>query len=91
MAVLRPLISANNTINANPGSNSLVITDYADNLQRMAQIIAALDRPSDTDVEIIPLKHAVAADLAPLVQRLVPQRAGADRRSRGVAGRRRRA
>jgi general secretion pathway protein D len=33
--VLRPLISPNNTINVNPGNNSLVITDYADNLQRM--------------------------------------------------------
>ena len=33
--VLRPLISPNNTINANPGNNSLVITDYADNLQRI--------------------------------------------------------
>jgi general secretion pathway protein D len=33
--ILRPLISPNNTINVNPGNNSLVITDYADNLQRM--------------------------------------------------------
>src|SRR5690606_78322 len=32
VTVLRPLISPNNTINANPGSNTLVITDYADNL-----------------------------------------------------------
>ena len=70
VAVLRPLISANNTINANPGSNALVITDYADNLQRIAKIIAALDLPAGTDVEIIPLQHGVAADLAPLVQRL---------------------
>ncbi len=70
VAVLRPLISANNTINANPGSNALIITDYADNLQRIAQIIAALDMPSGTDVQIIPLRHAVAVDLAPLVQRL---------------------
>ena len=37
VAVLRPLISPNNTINANPGNNSLVITDYADNLQRIGQ------------------------------------------------------
>ena len=44
--VLRPLISPNNTINANPGSNTLVITDYADNLQRIAKIIAALDTPA---------------------------------------------
>ncbi|MCY7314672.1 MAG: type II secretion system secretin GspD [Rubrivivax sp.] len=70
VAVLRPLISANNTINANPGSNALVITDYADNLQRIAKIIAALDQPSGTDVEIVPLQHGVASDLAPLVQRL---------------------
>lgn len=71
VAVLRPLISANNTINANPGSDALVITDYADNLRRLAQIIAALDRPADTDVDLIPLKHAVATELAPLVQRLL--------------------
>jgi general secretion pathway protein D len=70
VAILRPLISANNTINANPGNNSLVITDYADNLQRIAKIIAALDQSSGTDVEIVPLEHAVAADMAPLVQRM---------------------
>lgn len=70
VAVLRPLISANNTINANPASNSLVITDYADNLARIARIIAALDNPSTTELEVVPLQHAVAADLAPLVQRL---------------------
>ena len=71
VAVLRPLISPNNTINVNPGNNSLVITDYADNLQRIARIIAALDVANATDVEILPLKHALAVDLAPLVLRLV--------------------
>jgi general secretion pathway protein D len=70
VAVLRPLITPNNTINANPGNNSLVITDYADNLQRIAKIIAAMDTPGTSDIEIVPLKYAVAADLAPLVQRL---------------------
>ena len=70
VAVLRPLISANNTINASVGNNSLVITDYADNLRRIAKIIAALDQPGNTDVEVLPLQHAVASDLAPMVQRL---------------------
>jgi general secretion pathway protein D len=68
--VLRPLISPNNTINANVASQSLVITDYADNLSRIAKIIAALDNPTSTDLEIFTLKHAIALDLAPLVQRL---------------------
>jgi general secretion pathway protein D len=68
--VLRPLISPNNTINANPGNNTLVVTDYADNLARIGKIIAAMDTPSGGDVEIIPLKYAVATDLATMVQRL---------------------
>lgn len=69
--VLRPLISPNNTINVNPGNNSLVITDYADNLQRLARIIAAMDVSNATDVEVIPLRNALASDLAPLVSRLI--------------------
>ena len=68
--VLRPLITPNNTINANPGNNTLVITDYADNLQRIAQIIAAMDTPAAGDVEVIPLRYAVAADIQPLLVRL---------------------
>ncbi len=69
--VLRPLISPNNTINVNPGTNALVITDYGDNLQRIGRIIAALDVSNATGVEVVPLKHAVASDLAPLVARLL--------------------
>ncbi len=69
--VLRPLISPNNTINANPGTNALVITDYADNLQRLGKIIAAMDVSNASDVEVISLKNAIATDLAPLVARLI--------------------
>ena len=71
VAILRPLISPNNTINVNPGNNSLVITDYADNLRRLALIIAALDVANATGLEVIPLKHANASDLAPLLLRLL--------------------
>ena len=70
VTVLRPLISPNNTINANPSTNTLVITDYADNLKRIAQMIAALDVPIATDMEAIPLQYAIASDLAPIVQKL---------------------
>ena len=71
LAILRPLISPNHTINVNPGNNALVITDYGDNLRRIAQIIAALDVSNATDIEVIPVKHAIAVDLAPLVLRLL--------------------
>mgnify|MGYP002040469898 FL=1 len=69
--VLRPLITPNNTINVSPGTNALVITDYADNLQRIARIISALDVSNAGDVDVIPLQHAIATDLAVLVNRLV--------------------
>jgi len=69
--ILRPLISPNNTVNVNPGTNALVITDYADNLQRLSRIIAALDVANATGVEVVQLKHALATDLAPLLQRLL--------------------
>ncbi len=76
LPILRPLISPNNTINVNPGNNSLVITDYGDNLRRIAQIIAAMDVSNATDVEVISLKHAIAVDLAPLVLRLIESGGG---------------
>ena len=71
VAVLRPLITANNTINASPGNNSLVITDYADNLQRLGKIIAALDQPAGGELQIVPLKNAVASDVVQTVQKLI--------------------
>ena len=75
--VLRPLISPNNTINVTPGSNAVVITDYADNLQRLGRIIAALDVANATGVDVIRLQHGIATDMAALVQRLVDANASA--------------
>ena len=75
--VLRPLISPNNTINVNPGTNALVITDYGDNLQRLGRIIAALDVANATGVELIRIQHGIATDLAPMVQRLLDSGAAA--------------
>ncbi len=75
--VLRPLISPNNTINVNPGTNALVITDYSDNLQRLGRIIAALDIANATGVEVIRLQHGIASDLALMVQRLIDSGVGA--------------
>src|SRR5450830_64828 len=70
VTVLRPLISPNNTINANPGNNSVVITDYADNLKRLDKIIAGLDVPANVDLDVIPLKYAMASDIAAMVIKL---------------------
>ena len=71
VGVLRPLISPNNTINANPGNNTLIITDYADNLLRLGKIITALDGPASGDLHVMPIRYAIANDLATIVNRLL--------------------
>jgi len=71
VAVLRPLITPNNTINADPGNNTLIITDYADNLLRLGKIIAALDEPPGGDMDVVPIRYAVASDIAVMVNRLL--------------------
>lgn len=71
VTTLRPLISPNNTINVNPGNNSIVITDYADNQRRMAEMIALLDVPANPELDVVPIKHAIASDIATMVARLV--------------------
>ncbi len=76
VTVLRPLITPNNTINANPGNNTLVVTDYADNLKRLGKIVAALDAPSHTDLDVIPVRYAIASDLATMMNKLLEPGAG---------------
>ncbi len=68
--ILRPLIAPNNTITAYPANNSLVITDYAGNLQRIEKIIDSIDQPGGTEPIVIPLRHASALDVAQTVNRL---------------------
>ncbi len=83
--VLRPLISPNNTINADPSNNSLVITDYADNLKRLGRIIAALDTPSSSNMDVVPVRYAIATDIASMVNRLLETGPAAQGAARGTA------
>ena len=69
--MLRPLITPNNTIAAFPGSNALIITDYAENLRRIDRIIASLDQPPGGEPMLVPLRYASALDLVPLLNRLL--------------------
>jgi len=73
--VLRPLIAANNTINAYANNNTLVITDYASNLARIEKIIESIDQPGGTDPIMIPLRYASALDVAQTINRLFAESA----------------
>ncbi|UVL11026.1 type II secretion system secretin GspD [Pseudomonas rhodesiae] len=75
--VLRPIVSPNNPINAYPGNNSIVITDYADNLARVAQIISGIDTPSAIDTDVVQVQNGIAVDIAAMVAELLETQ-GAD-------------
>ena len=62
--ILRPLMPQGGTLIAHPGSNSLVVSDRAGNVQRLVGIIQRIDMVSDAEVEVIPLSHANASELA---------------------------
>jgi len=77
--LLRPLIAPNNTISAYPANNTIVVTDFAENVRRIARIIAAVDTPAGSEIDIVRLQHAIASDLAVLLGKILDAAAqGAD-------------
>ncbi len=70
IANLTPLLAEGASMSANESSNAIVLTDTRTNARRMAEIIAALDSSISgiAAVRVFPLRHAVAADLARIIQ-----------------------
>jgi len=71
LGVLKPLVSPNNSINAYPGNNTIVITDYASNIQRISQLIDSIDAPTSTDIQTIKLQYAIALDVAAMLNKVL--------------------
>ncbi|MGB4858695.1 MAG: type II secretion system secretin GspD [Dokdonella sp.] len=64
LPVLRPLMPQGAQLIANGSSNSLVISDRASNVSRIMDIIRRIDTVSEAEVEVIPLSHANATEVA---------------------------
>lgn len=82
--ILRPMVAPNNTIAAHAGNNTLVITDYADNLDRVASVIARIDTPTAINTDVIPIEYGVALDVAALAQQMLQAPGGADPGQQGT-------
>lgn len=61
---LRQLVTPNNTITANASNNTLVVTDYADNVRRIATIIAGMEAASAPHIAVVQLNYADATDVS---------------------------
>lgn len=75
--MLKPLLGNNSLIAASPTGNALLVTDYAENLRRLTDIVAALDSHNGPDAQVIPLRHAAASDVAAQLTRLFDGAGGA--------------
>jgi len=62
--ILRPLMPQGSQLIAHGSSNSLVVSDRSGNVERLVSIVRRIDTASDAEVEVIPLAHANAAELA---------------------------
>jgi general secretion pathway protein D len=79
---IQPLISKTSMVLADANANLLVITDALANINRLLEIIKAVDVPSeDEELEIIPLKHASAASIGKSIGQLFTQARAARRRT----------
>jgi general secretion pathway protein D len=71
--ILRPLIPQYGHLAAHPGSNMLIISDRAANVNRMLTIIRRIDQSNDEDVEVVRLEHASAAEIVRILTALAAQ------------------
>lgn len=71
--VLRPLMPQTAQLSALAGANILIISDRANNVNRMMRIIARIDEVGNPDVDVITLHSATAADTAKVLNSLLAQ------------------
>jgi general secretion pathway protein D len=93
--VLRPFLPQAGQLGAVPSANMLIISDRAANVNRIMRIIDRIDESSDSDVEVMQMQNASAAEVARVVTSLnqgqgqgevggTPLRIVADERSNSI-------
>ncbi len=68
--ILRPLVPQQGHLAAYPSTNVLIISDRASNVKRLVNIISRIDQATDSEIDIIPLKHASATEVVRVLNSL---------------------
>ncbi|MDP0563050.1 MAG: type II secretion system secretin GspD [Candidatus Endonucleobacter sp. (ex Gigantidas childressi)] len=66
--IIRPLIAQYGHAAASASSNAVIVSDLADNVDRIANLIKELDDTSNNDYEVLQLQHAWVGDVAKIIQ-----------------------
>jgi len=61
--ILRPLVPQQGHLAAYPATNVLIISDRANNVERLLTIIRRIDQVSDSEIEVITLQFASAVEV----------------------------
>ena len=69
---LRPLVSREGSLTANRAGRSLVLVDYADNVRRIRELLAQIDRVNVDSTQSVALDHAGAREIAAALNELIP-------------------
>ncbi len=68
--ILRPLVPQQGHMAAYPGTNLLIISDHAENIERLVEIVRRMDQQSDSEIEVMPLQHASAVEVVRIITAL---------------------
>ena len=68
--VLRPLVPQQAHMAAYAPSNAIIISDTGANIRRITEIIQRMDTSATQETEVVPLKHAVAADVVSMLEKI---------------------
>ena len=84
--ILRPLVPQQGHLAAYPATNVLIISDRANNVERLVSIIRRIDMVSDSEIEVITLEHASAAEVVRVLTNLNRAAPAAAKGAPGAAG-----
>ena len=74
--ILRPLIPQYGHIAGLTEPNALIISDHAENIRRLIEIIQRIDVADNSTTRIIQLENAWIGDLIPILEQLAPEQMG---------------
>jgi len=70
--ILRPMVASYGHLAGVSAANALIISDHKANIQRMQRLIDDLDKPTDSEVEVVQLEEAYVGDMVELLEELGP-------------------
>lgn len=80
--ILRPMVPQYGHLAAVSSANALIISDHANNIGRIIEIIRRIDSAESEEVEVVQLKYAWVGDVVKTLEQLTPVETGSSKKGR---------